>query len=136
LLNAFASLFRPENIVLYHRVHRALVAAVAPVFTRIIEEGRLDGTFRVSDASATAQLLLHMGTATHDAVADAIQAVGTDRAAQAAEALESALRTQGVAMDRILGLPDGSICFVEPGFAYALLSVPRPGSGCMNERAP
>lgn len=126
LLNAFATLFRPENIVLYYRAHRALVAAVTPVFARIIEEGRLDGTFRVIDSTATAQLLLHMGTATHDVIADALQASSTSRAAEAADALEAALSTQGIAMDRILGVPDGSVHFVEPGFAYALLSVPPP----------
>lgn len=128
LLNAFANLFRPENVVLYHRVHRALVAEVAPVFARIIAEGCADGTFRVTDPMATAQLLLHLGTATHDAVADALAARGSEDAARAAEALESSLHTQGIAMDRILGLPDGSIQYVEPGFAYALLSVPRPAT--------
>ena len=41
---------------------------------------------------------------------------------EAAEALERRFALQGVAVDRILGLPDGSIRFVEPGFVRAVLA--------------
>lgn len=125
LLATFRILFRPENIVLYYRINQAITAVMAPMFAAIIEEGRREGTFDVTDARVTAELLLHLGTATHDAIADALEAAGTDRAPQAAGALEERLRAQGIAMDRILGLPDGSVTFVEPGFADAALMLSR-----------
>ena len=38
------------------------------------------------------------------------------------------LEQQGIAIDRILGLPDGTISFYEPGFARAIMSA-SPGGG-------
>jgi AcrR family transcriptional regulator len=121
LLAAFEGAFRPDNIVLYYRLHRAVAAVMTPVFTAIIEQGRAEGTFTVADAKVAAEILLHLGTMTHDAVADAIEARGTARAREAARALETRLRMQGMAFDRILGLPDGTVELVEPGFVTALL---------------
>lgn len=62
-----------------------------------------------------------------DAVARAIAASGTPEAPAAEDALEERLRLQGIAIDRILGLPDGSIAFVEPGFARVVIAA--RGSG-------
>jgi hypothetical protein len=40
----------------------------------------------------------------------------------AIDAFERRLFEQGIAVDRILGLPDGSVQFVEPGFTEAMLA--------------
>jgi hypothetical protein len=118
----FDVVFRPENIVLYHRLNAAVTAVMVPVLARIIAQGKQEGTFDVADAQAAAEIVLALGASTHDAVARAIAAAGTPAAAAAADALEERLRQQGVAIGRILGLPDGSVAFVEPGFARAVMS--------------
>lgn len=122
----FDVVFRPENIVLYHRLNAAVVAVMVPVLARILAQGKGEGVFDVPDPEAAAEIVLQLGASTHDAVARAIAAAGTSEATAAADALDARLRLQGIAIDRILGLPDGSIVFVEPGFARAIMAVPRP----------
>ncbi len=63
-----------------------------------------------------------MGASTHDAVARAHRSTETSSADQAATALDERLRQHGIAIDRILGLPDGTIFFSEPGFAKAVMT--------------
>lgn len=121
LRKAFDAVFRPENVVLYERLNAAVVAVMTPVLARIIAEGVAEGRFKTPDPEATAALLLALGRASRDAVAHAIGAKSKAEKAQAADALERHLRLQAIAIDRILGLPDGSIRFVHPGFVRAIM---------------
>jgi AcrR family transcriptional regulator len=121
---AFDTVFKPENIVLYHRLNRAVGKVMLPLFVEILRQGTSEGQFRIDDPATTAEIILQMGTSTHDAVARAIEASGTPQAERAAAALDERLRQQGVAIDRILGLPDGTIVFSEPGFSKAVMAVP------------
>ena len=119
----FDVVFRPESIVLYHRLNAAVVAVMLPVLARIITQGNAEGIFRAPDPQTMAEIVLQLGASTRDAVAQAIEASGTKHAASAADALDERLRLQGVAIDRILGLPDGSVAFAEPGFSRAVMGV-------------
>lgn len=119
---AFDAAFKPENIVLYSRVNAATIAVMLPVLTRIIAEGIAEGVFRVPNAEAAAETVLQLGASTHDAVARAIAASGTPGEEAAIKALDERLRFQGIAADRILGLPDGTLVFVEPGFTQAVMT--------------
>lgn len=125
---AFDAVFKPENIVLYHRLNRAVGKVMVPLFARILRQGKDEGLFRIGDPVTTAEIIVALGTSTHDAVASAIEAAGTPRADEAIAVLDERLHQQGVAIDRILGVPDGTIAFCEPGFARAIMSVP-PGGG-------
>lgn len=123
----FDFVFRAENIVLYHRLNRAVSKVMLPLFAAILTQGKEEGRFRIDDPATTAEIVMHLGTATHDVVAHAIEASGTPRANEAAAALDERLRQQGIAIDRILGLPDGTIAFSEPGFARAVMAAPAAG---------
>jgi AcrR family transcriptional regulator len=118
----FDVVFRPENIMLYHRVSAASIAVMLPVLTRIIAQGKAEGVFDVPDPEAAAEIVLHLGASTHDAVARVIRAAGSSDADAAIEALDERFRFHGIAIDRILGLPDGSLQFVEPGFTRAIMT--------------
>lgn len=119
---AFDVVFRPENLLLYHRINAASIAVMRPVLAGIIAQGKNEGIFTVPDADATAEIVLHLGASTHDAVARAIAASGTAEEDAAIEALDQRLHFHGIAVDRILGLPDGSLTFVEPGFTRAVMT--------------
>jgi AcrR family transcriptional regulator len=119
---AFDVVFRPENLLLYHRINAASIAVMRPVLAGIIAQGKNEGIFTVPDADAAAEIVLHLGASTHDAVARAIAASGTAEEDAAIEALDQRLRFHGIAVDRILGLPDGSLTFVEPGFTRAVMT--------------
>jgi AcrR family transcriptional regulator len=121
---AFDAAFKPENIVLYHRLNRAVSKVMLPLFVDILRQGKTEGRFRIDDPATTAEMIMQLGASTHDAVARAIETSGTPHAGEAAAALDERLRQQGIAVDRILGLPDGTIAFSEPGFARAVMSAP------------
>jgi AcrR family transcriptional regulator len=123
LLAAFAAVFRSENVVLYHRLNTALVAVMAPVLARIIAQGVDEGFFDTPDPQVTAEMLLSIGASSHQAVARAILATTPEERDAAADLLDRHLQLQGLAIDRILGLPDGTVRFAEPGFGRAVLAV-------------
>lgn len=119
---AFDVVFRPENLLLYHRINAASIAVMRPVLTGIIAQGKAEGAFTVADPEVAAEIILHLNASSHDAVARTIDAMGTAEEDTAIEALDQRFQFQGIAIDRILGLPDGSLTIVEPGFTRAVMT--------------
>ena len=119
ILALFEALFRPQNLALYHHVHGRISRVLNPVMAGIIRQGMEEGTFLPGDPEITADILLSLTTATHSVVAALINARTEAEFRAAAEAFEKRFAGQGIVVDRILGLPDGSIEFIEPGFAEA-----------------
>lgn len=122
----FDVLFKPENIVLYHRINAAVQPVVAPLLARVIAQGKAEGLFDVPDAKAAAEIVLQLSAGTHDILAQALAATATPQADAAWDALDERMRFIGIAIDRVLGLPDGSLRFVEPGFARAIMAARQP----------
>ncbi|TIV68348.1 MAG: TetR/AcrR family transcriptional regulator [Mesorhizobium sp.] len=121
----FETLFRPENLVLFHRINLAASASFSPVLAEIIRHGVEDGTFRTFDPEGVADIVMQFGMATHDVIAKAF-ASGSDADMEIAiEALEKRVRLYEIALDRILGLPDGSIRIGEPGYVRAVMTARR-----------
>jgi AcrR family transcriptional regulator len=120
ILSSFEALFRSENIALYHRAHMAVSQVMAPIVATIIAQGMEEGVFRSNDPAATAEILLGLMTTTHGVVGRLFAARTEEEFKQAAAAFERRFVEQGIAIDRILGLPDGSVRLIEPGFAEAL----------------
>lgn len=123
LVAAFETLMRPENIALYERIRRANIQTVLPYFEKIIEAGQLDGSFNVPNARIAAEAVLTLASMSHDTVATALAARGRQDRAAANKALHDAMTFQGIIIDRVLGMPDGSIQFVEPGYIDTLLPI-------------
>ena len=105
----FSVIFSPGHQSLFHRINQANMTLVGPLLARLIQQGIEEGRFQVPDATA------------YDAVGRAVDAQGTPEAKAANQALERRLQFQGLAIDRILGLPDGSIRYIDPGFVEALM---------------
>jgi len=121
----FETMFRPENLVLFHRINLAANASFSPVLVEIIRQGVENGTFRTFDPEGVADIVMQFGMATHDVVAKAF-AGGSDADMDIAiEALERRIRLYEIALDRILGLPDGSIRIGEPGYVRAVMTARR-----------
>ena len=117
----FAAIFRPENIVLYHRVSAAGMALMTPLLARIIAQGVEEGIFRTPDPVGTAEMVLQLGAAAYGVIARALQATSEHEIEEAADTLENLLKLHGVAIDRILCLPEGSVRLVDPGFVRAMM---------------
>lgn len=113
----FSAIFRPENLPLYHRVHAAVTRVMVPPLASIIEQGVSEGSMKSDYPVTTAEIVLSLGAITHDAVADLIAAQDRGTLMNALAAFQTRLRQQGIAVDRILGLPDETIVFWNPQFA-------------------
>ncbi len=122
---AFDALHREENAGLYVRFTRALELAVVPIYAKVIQDGIEEGIFDLPDSFAAADLIVKIGNVSHDALGAAIAARGSNAADAAAQRLSAAIQIQGLATDRLLGLPDGTISFRWPGYVDELMSSPN-----------
>ena len=121
----FEPLFRPENLVLFHRIHVATHALVSPVLRQIISQGVADGIFDTFDPAGVADMVLQLGADTHGIVSTALGAGGPEEMDEAIHALERRIRLYETALSRILGLPDGSIRLSEPGYIRTVIMAGR-----------
>ncbi|TIQ36753.1 MAG: TetR/AcrR family transcriptional regulator [Mesorhizobium sp.] len=121
LRKTFAVVFRPENVVLFHRIDEAARELALPMIARLLRKGSEEGAFEVPDPITFADMLLQIRLIFRDVMHRALrQAEGGDLE-EAAHLLEERLRIYGIAVDRLLKLPDGTIEAVEPGFGRAFL---------------
>lgn len=123
LSRAFEAVFQPSNIVLFDRVRRATAKIIAPVLVRLIEEGVEEGVFDVPDPQSCVEIILHLNAAAYDAVAAALAERDSGQTGPAMDRLYRMMQMQGIAVDRLLGLPDGSITWIEPETLKKLLRV-------------
>jgi len=106
---AFAPVFRAENVQLYQQTQAAVNAVVAPMLTRIIAEGIADRTFDTTDPKAAAEVILHTMSSTRPLVAALYSAKSQVEIDLALKQLVTRVRYLGTIVDRILGIPEGSI---------------------------
>jgi AcrR family transcriptional regulator len=125
----FEPLFRPENLVLFHRISVATRALVSPVLRKIISQGVADGIFDTFDPEGAADMILQLGTATQSIVSAALGAGSPEQMDEAIRALERRIKLYEIALARILGLPDGSIRLSEPGYIRTVMTAGRKQMG-------
>jgi hypothetical protein len=112
-LAAMVSLLRPENAHLYGRIVAASEDLVRPLLTRVISDGVREGVFRTFDAEGVADMILGLSARVN---ANVVQIVGaTDESARdhAVDVLTKRLKLHGLAVDRILEIPDGSVAVLD-----------------------
>ncbi len=103
----------PANAVLYQRIVKAGVAALAPALARIVAQGNREGTFDAPDPGLVAELLLHIANARQELSMDAIAAATRGETDKATDMFVTRIRKEEALVDRVLGLPRGSIRFVD-----------------------
>ena len=105
----FSALFRPENQILYQRVVAASESFFRPVLTQIIAQGVKENIFETSDPEGVADTLQQLASNTHPFVSRIIGAVAEKERQEVLKAFQKRLRLNGIAIDRLLGLPDGTL---------------------------
>ena len=108
-LAAMVSLLRPENAHLYGRIITASEDLARPLLARVIADGVAEGVLHTFDADGVADMILGLSARVNANVVQIFDA--TDRSARdhAIDVLTGRLKLHGLAVDRILGLPDGSV---------------------------
>ncbi|MBV9874886.1 MAG: TetR/AcrR family transcriptional regulator [Verrucomicrobia bacterium] len=105
----FGALFRPENLGLYQRVVTASEQLFRPILTDIITQGVKEHLFETADPEGVADLLQQLASTTYSFVTRIIGAETEQEKQDALKAFHRRLRLNGVAIDRLLGLDDGSL---------------------------
>ncbi|WLA47930.1 TetR/AcrR family transcriptional regulator [Bradyrhizobium elkanii] len=105
----FEAFYRPENLVLYQRVTLAWAALFRPALSQLIADGVARGVFDTFDAESVADLFMNLPMSTYPILAEIIASPAKDRTDELIDRLDRRLRLYGIAIDRVLGLPDGSV---------------------------
>jgi len=108
-LAAMASLLRPDNAHLYGRILAVEEALFLPLLTRLISDGVAAGLFDTFDPEGVADMIYGLAARTNSNILDVLQATDESSRERAIDCLTTRFRLHGLAIDRILGLPDGSI---------------------------
>ena len=108
-LAAMVSLLRPENAHLYGRIVSASEDLTRPLLTRVISEGVHEGVFDTFDPAGVADMILGLAARVNTNVVQIFDAPDESARARAVDVLTKRFKLHGIAVDRILGLPDGSV---------------------------
>jgi TetR/AcrR family transcriptional regulator, cholesterol catabolism regulator len=123
---AMVSLLRPANAHLYGRIVAVEEALFRPLLTRLISDGVADGVFDTFDPEGVADMFYALAARTNSNIMDVLQAADESAREQAIDCLTTRFRLHGLAIDRILGLPDGSITTLTRGQVEAMVAaLPR-----------
>jgi len=129
-LAAMVSLLRPDNAHLYGRILAVEQALFLPVLTRLISEGVAEGVFDTFDPEGVADMIYGLAARTNSNVVEVFQAADEAARERAIDCLTTRFRLHGLAIDRILGLPDGSITTLTRAQVEALVAaLPRNWAG-------
>ena len=109
LLAAAVSLLRPNNAYLYARIVAAEEDRIRPLLTQLISEGVADGVFDTFDPEGVADMIYGLAARVNSNILDVLDAGDESSRDHAIDVLTARFRLHGVAADRVLGLPDGSI---------------------------
>lgn len=108
------AMLRPGNDVLFHRISNAAAAAAKPIVVEMIAEGVTEGRFDVFDVDLATEVILAFSSGRMAVVKAAIQAAETGDLDEAAKLLNDRMLAEGAVIDRLLGLPQGSIALASP----------------------
>jgi AcrR family transcriptional regulator len=127
--SVFVAFHRPESAHLYDGISRAWMERFRPVLASIIEDGVAKKNFKTFDPEGVAQMVLEHAIGTKELITCGLDAKSVDERDEAAKRLARRLRLHGLALSRILGLPDGSLKIGKRDFAAKLFELlnPRPG---------
>jgi AcrR family transcriptional regulator len=109
LLAAAVSLLRPANAHLYARIIAAEEGLFRPLLTQLISEGLAEGIFDTFDPEGVADMIYALAARTNSKIIDVLDAADETARDHAIDVLTTRFRLHGLAIDRILGLPDECI---------------------------
>lgn len=123
-IGAMASMMRPENQSLLRRISAIWEDRFRPVLTEVIAQGVAEGVFDTFDPEGVGDMIQGLAAATMGtAVQRIIAAPDAPARARAIDAAVLRQRLYGIATDRILGLPDGTVEVLDRDQIEALVAV-------------
>lgn len=124
LRTTFEPLFRTENLLLYHRSQQAIVEVMRPILAGIIARGIEEQCFDVpqADAATAAEVILNLTVGTREIMVDIYGARNDLDRRRHFDRMIARMAYIGTVIDRILGVPEGSIELADPASIEAMLT--------------
>ena len=101
-----------ENTLMRDKMWQGLMAQLAPLLAAIVRQGKEEGAFAVTSPDDTARVMVALMRGLNDTAVRAF--VDRQTGAITPDAVESLLTAYTEALERILGVPAGSLVLVEP----------------------
>ena len=108
-LAAMVSVLSPDNAPLYGRILSVEEALYRPLLTQLIAQGVEEGIFDTFDPEGVADMIYGLAARTNSKILDVLRAADESARDHAIDVLTTRFTLHGLAIDRILRLPDGSI---------------------------
>lgn len=121
LRGMYEAVFKAGNAALYQRLVAASARVVAPVLTRLVEEGAREGVFDPPAPGLIAEVLLKLAEARQVIMVEVMAQAEAGDLEPAVARLESRLADESAVIERLLGVAPGAITLAEPGFVRAVL---------------
>ncbi|WP_100523710.1 TetR/AcrR family transcriptional regulator [Mycobacteroides abscessus] len=122
-IGAMASMMRPENQSLLRRISAIWEDRFRPVLTEVIAQGVAEGVFDTFEPEGVGDMIQGLAATMGTAVQRIIAAPDAPARAQAIDAAVLRQRLYGIATDRILGLPDGTVEVLDRDQIEALVAM-------------
>lgn len=110
---AMVSLLRPDNQHLYRRITAIWEELFRPVLTALIAEGVAQGVFDTFDPEGVGDMIQGFAASMQGNLLSLLDASSSEAWTRAVDAAVTRQRLHGIAIDRILGLPDGTIAVLD-----------------------
>lgn len=107
-------MLRPGNDILFGRITKAANAAAMPVFMDMIVQGVEEGAFDVPDIGLVGETIIAMSQGRRAVLEDAFHIAEAGDLDLATARLNNRMVAEGELIDRMLGLPRGSVMFSNP----------------------
>lgn len=107
-------MLRPGNDVLFGRITAAANTAAMPVLLGMIAQGVDDGIFDVPDLEIVGETIMALSQGRRAVLEDALQAAESGDLDRATARLDHRMVAEGALIDRMLGLPRGSVVLSNP----------------------
>ncbi|WP_417310122.1 TetR/AcrR family transcriptional regulator [Devosia sp.] len=105
----FAPLLRDENLQLHERTQRAIIEVVRPMLVEIITEGVAERTFDTPDPESAAEVIVYLLSSNRQLIIDLHATRDKETLERLSEKLVTKVAYVSTVIDRILGLPEGSL---------------------------
>lgn len=123
-------MLRPGNDLLFQRIFAAVTEATLPILREMIEAGIREGRFDAPDADLVAETILALSQGRRALLRDAVAATDAGDLDAATRMLDGRMTAEGRLIDRLLGVPPGSVALSDPEeYRRMLAAMTAPGSG-------
>lgn len=108
------AMLKPGNDLLFLRISNAAGTAARPMLNQMIGAGIAEGVFHVADHELVAELILGLAPGRMPVAKAAIGRAQAGELEEATQMLTTRMRAEAATIDRLLGLPPGSIALPNP----------------------